>query len=90
MLKTFYIQVNHENKITDVIQYPHDDYKKVEFNTPLPPNILAGCYELVNDQPIYRKQWDTQILQSEQETKEIKQMLAAIIAENLKAKGVTK
>lgn len=59
MIKTFYVQLDHENKITDIIEFPYEDYIKVNLATPLPPNILGGAYELINNQPIYRKEWDT-------------------------------
>lgn len=58
MKKTFYIQTDEINRITDVVSKPYEDYKPVELNTPLPPNILGRCYELLNESVIYRKEWD--------------------------------
>lgn len=54
----FYVQLDKENRITDVIEYAYSDYKPVEWETPLPQKILAQCYELVNGQPVYREDWD--------------------------------
>ena len=58
MLKTFYVQTNEINKITDVIEFSYQDYKEVQLNTPLPPNILGGAYKLVNGEAIYIEEWD--------------------------------
>lgn len=59
MTKTFYIQVNEQNKITDVIEYPYDGYIETELSIPLPPQILGGAYELLNGSAVYHKEWDT-------------------------------
>lgn len=59
MTKQFYIQVDEVNRITDVVEMPHEGYQPVELAVPLPPGILGGAYALVGDSPIYRIQWDT-------------------------------
>ena len=61
MTKQFYIQVDEVNRITDVVEMPHEGYQPVELAVPLPPGILGGAYELVGGSPIYRIQWDTKI-----------------------------
>lgn len=59
MKKTFYIQTDEENRVTDILSRPHEDYKQVELNTPLPPRILGRCYELMDDNSlVYRREWD--------------------------------
>ena len=59
MTKQFYVQVDEVNRITDVVEMPHEGYQPVELAVPLPPGILGGAYELVGGSPIYRIQWDT-------------------------------
>ena len=59
MTKQFYVQLDSQNRITDVIEMPHEGYQPVELAVPLPPGILGGAYELVGGSPIYRIQWDT-------------------------------
>lgn len=59
MTKQFYVQVDEMNRITDVVEMPHEGYQPVELAVPLPPGILGGAYALVGDSPIYRIQWDT-------------------------------
>lgn len=44
MKKTFYIQVDENGIIRDVIEFPHDGYMQVELDTPLPPGINGGWY----------------------------------------------
>ncbi|UYO62788.1 hypothetical protein LNN31_18785 [Acetobacterium wieringae] len=59
MLKTFYIQTETgTNRITDCIGYAHEGYAAVELETPLPPNILAGCYKLEAGLALYVQEWD--------------------------------
>lgn len=53
MIKTFYIQKNEESVITDIIEFPHEDYVEAQINTPLPPKIMSGCYKLLNGELIY-------------------------------------
>ncbi len=57
-MKTFYLQTDNVNRITDVIEYEHEGYNPVELDTPLPPNILSGAYELISGSAVYRKEWD--------------------------------
>lgn len=59
MLKTFYVQFEKDtNKITDCISYAYSDYQEIQLETPLPPNILAGCYKLEAGSAIYVQEWD--------------------------------
>ena len=59
MLKTFYVQLEKDtNKITDVIEYAYEDYIEVQLETPLPNNILASTYKLVNGSAVYVQEWD--------------------------------
>lgn len=62
MLKTFYIQLDLENRITDIIEIPHEEYIEVELNTPLPSKIMGGAYKLLGGQPIYIPDWDNDSL----------------------------
>lgn len=59
MTKPFYVQLDSQNRITDVISMPHEGYQLVELEVPLPPNILSGAYELLEGSPVYRIRWDT-------------------------------
>lgn len=79
MIKTFYIQTNEINKVTDIIEYPYQDYKEIELNTPLPIGVLGGAYKLVNGSVVYFPEWDTNelvnkidILEKEKEELKIK------------------
>lgn len=44
MKKMFYIQVDKNGIIRDVIEFPYDGYMQVELDTPLPPGINGGWY----------------------------------------------
>lgn len=61
MKKTFYVQIGEQNRITDIISFPFEDYKPIELDTPIPSQILSGAYELIGDSPVYRKEWDRSI-----------------------------
>lgn len=61
MKKTFYIQTDNQNRITDLLEFAYSDYKPVELDTPIPSEILSGAYELIGDSPVYRKEWDRSI-----------------------------
>ncbi|WP_414733446.1 hypothetical protein [Acetobacterium carbinolicum] len=59
MTKVFYIQVeNDTNRITDIITMPFENYQEIQLETPLPPNILAGCYKLMGGSAMYVEAWD--------------------------------
>ncbi|PKM61730.1 MAG: hypothetical protein CVU99_02305 [Firmicutes bacterium HGW-Firmicutes-4] len=59
MIKTFYVQTEKDtNKVTDVIEYPYEDYIETLLETPLPPKILAGCYKLLAGSAVYVPDWD--------------------------------
>ena len=58
MKKTFYLQIDERCQIRDVIEFPYEDYKKVELNTPLPYEIMGGAYKLINDEVVYVPEWD--------------------------------
>lgn len=66
MTKPFYVQLDSQNRITDVISMPHEGYQLVELEVPLPPNILSGAYELLEGSPVYRIQWDTKELERQE------------------------
>ena len=42
MTKQFYVQLDSQNRITDVVEMPHEGYQPVELAVPLPPGILGG------------------------------------------------
>lgn len=44
MKQTFYVLLDENNIIRDVIEFPHDGYMQVELDTPLPPGINGGWY----------------------------------------------
>lgn len=67
MKKIFYVQTDTEKRITDVIEFPHGDYVPVELETPLPPKILGGAYELMGDSVIYCQNWDNESIQRQVE-----------------------
>lgn len=59
MLKTFYVQTEKDtSRITDCISYSYSGYQEVQLETPLPPNILAGCYKLESGSAVYVQDWD--------------------------------
>lgn len=64
MLKTFYVQTDEVKRITDIIEMPYEDYVEVQFNTPLPFQIMGGAYQLINGQAVYKPEWDTNDLQN--------------------------
>ena len=72
MTKPFYVQLDSQNRITDVISMPHEGYQLVELEVPLPPNILSGAYELLEGSPVYRIQWDTKEQQRQEELDSLK------------------
>lgn len=82
MLKTFYVQVETEtNKVRDIIGYAHEGYAAVELETPLPPNILAGCYKLESGSVVYVQDWDKdqKIIDLENELLNTKLALAEMV-----------
>ena len=73
MIKTFYVQTEKDTqKITDVIEYPHEGYVETLLETPLPPKILAGCYKLLDGSVVYVPDWDVdqKIIDLENQTAE--------------------
>lgn len=58
MQKQFYIQTSENNRITDIIEYPYEDYQPIILTTPLPVGIIGGAYQLVDGNVIYRPEWD--------------------------------
>lgn len=58
MIKQFYIQVNETQIITDILEFPYQDYIEVQLNTPIPPRIMSGCYKLVNGEVVYIQNLD--------------------------------
>ena len=40
-----YIQTGENNRITDIITYPHEGYAETEVALPLPTGVLGGAYE---------------------------------------------
>ncbi len=65
MQKTFYIQIDEVNRITDIIEIPYEGYRKISLNVPLPYGFLNGSYKLLNDEVIYIPEWDKNKLQDE-------------------------
>lgn len=65
MKKTFYIQIDEVNRVTDIIEKPYEGYKEISLNVPLPYGILNGSYKLLNDEVIYIPEWDKSKLQDE-------------------------
>jgi hypothetical protein len=43
-MKDFYIQKDKQGYIVDIIETPHDGYEPVQYDFPLPRDILNGCY----------------------------------------------
>ncbi|MBP3931642.1 MAG: hypothetical protein J6D47_19010 [Peptostreptococcaceae bacterium] len=81
MIETFYVQINEENIITDIISYKYSNYKEVQINVPLPPKIASGCYRLVGDEVVYVPSLDNveqmnKILALEKENETLKQELS--------------
>lgn len=44
-MKTFYIQLDADNIIRDIIDYEHEDYLEIEADTPLPIGVNGGWYK---------------------------------------------
>lgn len=90
MLKTFYVQTDEVKRITDVIEFPYQDYKEIQLNTPLPYGILGGCYKLLeNNEVIYIPEWDVNKLAQDVETLNtsgdvLTKSLAEVKLENIK------
>lgn len=61
MLKTFYVQTTTHGKVTDIIEYPYEDYVETQLETPLPVGVLGGTYQLMDGQLIYRPEWDIEM-----------------------------
>ena len=72
MTKQVYVQLDSQNRITDVVEMPHEGYQPVELAVPLPPGILGGVYELVGGSPIYRIQWDTKEQERQKQIDDLK------------------
>jgi len=53
--KTFYIQVDENGIIRDVIEFPYDGYMQVELDTPLPPGINGGWYRWIAETGTYEE-----------------------------------
>lgn len=53
MMKTFYLQKDERDIIRDIIEYPYEDYIKVQLNTPLPAGVLSGAYKFIEENIIY-------------------------------------
>jgi hypothetical protein len=48
-MKTFYIQIDSENIIRDIVEMPVDGYIEVQLQTPLPFGINGGWFKWEND-----------------------------------------
>lgn len=62
-MKKFYIQINENGKVTDIISKPHEGFVEVNLNTPLPYNIMGGVYQFVDGSVVYRPDWDTNLIE---------------------------
>lgn len=49
MKKTFYIQLDENNYITDCIEFPYEGYIEAELSVPLPEAFTARCYKYLGD-----------------------------------------
>ena len=47
-MKTYYIQLDQDNTIRDVVEMPVDGYKEVQIEGPLPIGINGGWYKWEN------------------------------------------
>lgn len=52
MQKTFYIQLDKNNIVRDVIEFPHEGYLEVILDTPLPVGISGGWFKYENGELI--------------------------------------
>lgn len=59
MIKDFYVQVDEENRVRDILSYPFEDYRHIRLNTPLPPRVVSGAYEYTDNGLIHRPEWDS-------------------------------
>lgn len=48
-MNTFYIKLDDQNIVRDVLSYPNDNYIKIT-NTELPEGSYAGYYRYINNQ----------------------------------------
>ena len=74
-MKTFYVLLDGDNFIRDVIEYEHDGYAEVELPFPLPVGINGGWWKLENGQlveyPELKPKDSTEI-----EIEQVKELLA--------------
>jgi hypothetical protein len=80
---TVYIQTGENNRITDIITYPHEGYIETEVALPLPTGVLGGAYELRDSMIIYRPEWDKneKITKLEEEIEELRNIVAELQGE---------
>lgn len=78
MLKDFYLQVDTEGHIRDILGYPYKDYIHVKLNSPLPSQITSGAYQYKDGEVIYRPEWDISKVENENkaEIETLKSLLA--------------
>lgn len=43
-MKTFYIRLDQDGIIRDILEFPHEGYIEVQMQTPLPAGINGGWY----------------------------------------------
>lgn len=48
-MKTYYIRLDENNYITDIITFPYKDYVKMELTDYPPVDVYAGYYKFAND-----------------------------------------
>lgn len=46
----FYVMLDNDNVIRDVIDYPHEGYIEIEAHLPLPVGVNGGWFKLENGQ----------------------------------------
>lgn len=57
-MKTFYVQIDEKNIITDIVEFEYGDYIEIQLNTPIPHKIMSGCYKLINNEIEYIAELD--------------------------------
>ena len=60
-MKTFYIQLGPDNKVTDIIEYQVEGYTEASLSTPLPDGAYSGIYQYVGGALVYRSDWDSKV-----------------------------